>query len=80
LAHAGLSYSLRHIGHTQSQTCNVYNFKTCGCIAIDSLWLLFTQYKATWLTAISGHCLAALSARISALTSRQQHAAKRLLS
>jgi len=26
--------------------------------------LVFTQYKATWLTAIGSHCLAALSANV----------------
>jgi len=24
-------------------------FQTCGCIAVDKLWLLFTQYKTTGL-------------------------------
>jgi len=28
--------------------------------------LLFTQYKATWLTAICSHCVAALPAKMSA--------------
>jgi len=33
-----------------------------------SLRLLFTQYKTTWLTAISSHCLAALPANMSAFS------------
>jgi len=40
---------------------------------LDWLWLLFTQYKTTGLTAISGECLAALSAKITAFNSKQQH-------
>jgi len=55
-------------------------FQTCGCIAADSLWLLFTPYKTTWLTAISSHCLTAVSSKISVFNSKQQHTAKRLLS
>jgi len=35
----------------------------------SSFMLLFTQYKTTWLTAISSHCLAALPAKMSAFNS-----------
>jgi len=38
--------------------------ETCGRFATDSLMLVFTQYKGTWLTAIGSHCLAALSANV----------------
>jgi len=60
----GLKYSLRHIGHTNC-------FLTFASIAIatDSLMLLFTQYKSTWLTAISSHCLTTLLAKMSAFNS-----------
>jgi len=45
------------------------DFQTCGNIATDSLMLLFTNYKCTWITAISSHCLAALPDKKSAFNS-----------
>jgi len=39
-------------------------FQTSRSIATDSLMLLFTQYKTSWLTAISSHCLAVLPDRL----------------
>jgi len=47
---------------------------------MHSLWLLFIQYKTTWLTTITGHCLAALSDVCVHFNSKQQHVAKHLLS
>jgi len=37
-------------------------FRCCSNISF-SLILVFTQYKTTWLTAISSHCLVALPAK-----------------
>jgi len=39
-------------------------FQTYGSLATDSLMLLFTQHKATWLTTIGSHCLATLPANV----------------
>jgi len=51
--------------------------QTCGSIAIDSLMLLSTKYKCTWLTAIS----MTLSRYITChgVYVQQSHATKRLL-
>ena len=62
-----LSYSLTHISHTQPHTSNGY-FKTCVWITAYSLGVLFTQYKTTWLTAISNHCFTASAAKRLRLT------------
>jgi len=40
------------------------DFESCGPFATDSLVLVFTQYKATWLTVIGSHCIATLSANV----------------
>jgi len=49
------------------------SWQQCFC----SFMLLSTQYKTTWLTAISSHCLAALP--VKNICVQQMHAAKRLL-
>jgi len=53
-------------------------FQTCETFAMGLLMLLFTQYKTTWLTAISSHCLVALLA-LRDVCVRQSHPAKHLL-
>jgi len=53
-----LRYSLRRINYTQSHTGNGF-FQTCGSIATD-YFVLFTQYKNAWLTAINSPSLAAV--------------------
>ena len=42
------------------------------CCGFDSFVLLSTQYKCTWLTAISSHCLAALPDKIPAFNNHMQ--------
>ena len=44
------SLTLRHIGRTRA---NNGFFKLVEALRFDSLVLLFTKYKRTWLTAIS---------------------------
>ena len=43
-----------------------------GSIPADSVVILFTQNKSTWLSAISSHCPAALSAKMSAFSNHMQ--------
>jgi len=44
---------------------------------VGAAMLLFPQYNTTWLTAISSHCLAALTAKEACV--QQSHVAKSLL-
>jgi len=53
------------------------NLQTYGSIAMDSLMLLFTKYKRTWLTAISmslSRCITCQDVCV-----QQSHATKRRL-
>jgi len=62
--------------HKENALCHGNSHKNCSSLATArsnasfSLMLLFTQYKITWLTVTSSHCLAALSAKMSAFTYR----------
>jgi len=63
--------------HTRSHTASNGYFKLAEAFT-DSIGLLFTQYKTTWLTAISSHCVAALPSKISAFNiSMRQNACYR---
>ena len=48
------------------------DFETHGSIFLDSLILVFTKYKCTWLTTISMSLLAALPAKMSAFNNLMQ--------
>jgi len=48
------------------------DFETHGSIFVDSLILVFTKYKCTWLTTISMSLLAALPAKMSAFNNLMQ--------
>jgi len=52
-------------------------FQTCGSIATDSLMLLFTKFKCTWLTAISMSLFCCINCQDVCV--QQSHATKRLL-
>jgi len=70
LARTGLSYSLWHIGHTQSQTSN--GFLKLVVVFLYRLILAFFHTVSNYvLTVISSYCLAALSAMIFAFNSNQ---------
>jgi len=67
------SLTLRHIGHTRTNM----NFSNVRKHCYNSLMLLFTKYKCTWLTAISmslSRCITCHDVYV-----QQSHATKRLL-